>query len=364
MRILIGADFIPTVSNSNLFASGDIKQLLGEDLINLFMTADYRVVNLEEPLTDHANPIKKRGPNLSANPDCITAYKRLNINLVTLANNHIMDQGEEGLQSTIKILKDSNIAWVGAGKNINEAKEPYIVDYCGEKIGFYACCEHEFSIATEKAGGANPIDVFESVKDIRVLKEKCSYLIVLYHGGREYYRYPVPFQQRASRAFIDAGADLVISQHSHCVGSKEEYNGKTAIYGQGNLLFDLKDDEFWETGMLICVDTLNNKIDYYPVKKNGNTVRLADSLICEKVISLFIENSKKITSDAFTREAFRKEAFKSKKYYLRLLHGNSLSDKIRDKFFNSNLYSSEAIIDLFDIINCESHLELLKEILK
>lgn len=364
MRIIIGADFIPTAQNSDLFKAGNCEEIVGSELMQIMNDADYRIINLEAPLYDHSSPIKKRGPLLKAESACIEAYKELGIDLVTLANNHIMDHGSEGLVSTFDALSESNIAWVGAGQNIEEASKPYIINLNNEKIGIYACCEHEFSIASSDKPGANPVDVFNCLDSIRNLKEICNYVIVLYHGGREYYRYPVPFQQKISRAFIKAGADVVVSQHSHCVGCKEKYRDGTIIYGQGNFLFDLKDDEYWRTGLLIKVDTVFNDIEYIPVCKSGEKVRLANDDEKKSIMELFESNSKEIENEDYVENRFKAEADKYKGYYLRLLHGNSLLDKLLDKAFKRKPYSDASLIDLYDILYCESHLELLKEIVK
>ena len=80
----------------------------------------------------------------------------------------------------------------------------------GKKIGIYACVEHEFTVATEKESGANPIDLLETPDHIVELKKQCDYVIVLYHGGKEQYRYPSPNLQKTCRKLVEKGADLVV----------------------------------------------------------------------------------------------------------------------------------------------------------
>ena len=104
MRIIIGADLVPTESNYDLFKKGDVKTLLGDDLLTLLSNADYRIFNLEVPLTDKTTPIDKCGPALIAPTKTICGIKALNPSLLCLANNHILDQGQQGLKSTIEIL--------------------------------------------------------------------------------------------------------------------------------------------------------------------------------------------------------------------------------------------------------------------
>ena len=104
MSILIGADIVPTKSNLEQFAKGDIGFLVGEHIISLFQEADYRILNLEVPLADRATPIDKGGHNMIAPTSSAAAIKALDVDLLTLCNNHILDQGAEGLSSTIDCL--------------------------------------------------------------------------------------------------------------------------------------------------------------------------------------------------------------------------------------------------------------------
>jgi len=248
MELLIAGDLVPTQSNIELFKNADIKALLGEELLSLWRSADARIFNLEVPLTDQESPIDKCGPNLISPTEEIKGINALNPSLITLANNHILDQGEQGLFSTMDILTKNNIPFVGAGNNIFEASKPYIIKQDGFKIGIYTCAEHEFSIATEKTAGANPFDPLESLDHISDLKEKCDYVVVLYHGGKEHYRYPSPNLKKVCRKMVDKGANLIVCQHSHCIGCFEEYDNATIIYGQGNIIFNKQDNEFWNSG--------------------------------------------------------------------------------------------------------------------
>lgn len=225
MNILIGADLVPTRSNIDLFASGDTQTLLGEELNNILQNADYRIFNLEVPLTDQEQPIPKCGPHLVAPTKCVAGYKAMHVDLLTLANNHILDQEQQGLLSTCSVLDVAGIAYTGVGQTPDEAAKPYIFECDGKQIGVYACAEHEFSIVTEHSAGANPIDLLETPDHVAALKEQCDYVIVLYHGGKEHYRYPSPNLQKVCRKLVEKGADLVVCQHSHCIGCEEKIPG-------------------------------------------------------------------------------------------------------------------------------------------
>ena len=187
-KIIIGADVVPTSSNYTYFKNGDIHHIIGTEIEEILNKSDYSIFNLEVPLTDEESPISKCGPNLIAPTYTIKGLKKINPYFFTLANNHILDQGNKGLQKTIEILKHENIAYSGAGNNLEEARKPYIININDIKIGIYCCAEHEFTIADKDKAGANPYDPLESFDHVKKLKEEVDFVIVLYHGGKEHYR--------------------------------------------------------------------------------------------------------------------------------------------------------------------------------
>ena len=125
-----------------------------------------------------------------------------------------MDYGAQGLRDTMEILSTHDISYTGAGESLGRAQQPFIFRADGKTIGVYACAEHEFTIAGKASPGANPFDPLYSLDHISELKQKCDYVIVTYHGGKEYYRYPSPRLSEVCRKIAQKGADLVLCQHS------------------------------------------------------------------------------------------------------------------------------------------------------
>lgn len=372
MSIVIGADIVPTTNNFDFFEKGNLSALVGGDLKNVLNEVDFRVFNLETPLTDIISPINKCGPTLHAPTSSVLGIKKLDINLFTLANNHIMDQGNAGLVSTIKLLDDNKINHLGAGENIEQARQSYIKNIKGKKIGFYACAEHEFSIASESQPGANPFDCFESFDHIANLKTKCDYIIVLYHGGKEHYRYPSPMLQCVCRKFIEKGANLVVCQHSHCIGCEEKYMFGTIVYGQGNFLFSSCKGLFVRESLLIKIND-DFSIEYLPVVKFENGVRLATGDSAKKIISDFICRSEDIKNPDFVKTEYSIFAKKMLKNYLLACSGFGHRYVLR--FLNKltfgrlsvaliNRYEKRELLAIRNYLECEAHRELFIEGLK
>lgn len=373
MKIFIGADLVPTNSNEMLFRNGDDVALVGEELRNLLEEADYRIFNLEVPLTDEVAPIDKCGPNLIAPTATLAGIKAIGADLVTLANNHIMDQGRQGLFSTIQTLQENGISCVGAGENLQMAQKPFILERDGRRIGVYACAEHEFSIANSNKPGANPFDPLESLDHIAELKQHTDCVVVLHHGGKEYYRYPSPNLQKVCRKMVEKGADLVICQHSHCIGCEEKWQNGTIIYGQGNFLFDHSESEFWQTSLLIELSVGDNvALTYRPLRKQGNVVRLAQGKEAEEILSAFCDRSAEIQEEGVVERKFQdfsEEMFwsyigafhgkRTKKLWFRII--NKISGHRFAKWYLNRQYDRQAILRIQNYVECESHREVLLE---
>jgi len=365
MQLLIAGDLVPTQSNIDLFNKADTNSLLGDELHAIWNYVDIRIFNLEVPLTDKEAPIAKCGPNLIAPVSTVNGIKALSPSLIALANNHILDQGEQGLKSTQDFLNKQDIPFVGAGENLSEASKPYIIQKDELTIGIYACAENEFTIATKNTPGANPFDPLESLDHIQSLKEKCDFVLVIYHGGKEHYRYPSPYLQKVSRKIVEKGADLVVCQHSHCVGCYEEYKDATIVYGQGNFIFDHSDSEYWQTSLLLKIEITDKlNVEYIPFIKEGNVIRKADEKQEKEILGEFKKRSEEIIQEGFIDNQYAKFAENNIEKYLRNFSGfGKWMSRIDRRIFKGKLLKKmndeKKLLSMQNYIECEAHRELL-----
>lgn len=235
--IIVVGDTFPTYTNTHFFASGDVESLFGEKICNMFANADLTICNLEGALTDNPERCNKIGPVIIAPTNTVEAYKRLGVDCCMLANNHITDGGHQGVVDTIRTLDNANIKHIGAGINENEIERSLVYDLGNIKIGLYNVCELMYNRPAHNKGGAWLYDEYIVCKEIADLKSRCDYLIVIYHGGIERFRYPSPENRKRFHRMADNGADMILSQHTHCIGCEEWYKGAYLLYGQGNFLF-------------------------------------------------------------------------------------------------------------------------------
>lgn len=216
--------------------------------------ADYAIVNLEAPVInrDSAKPIAKIGPNLHCSPKAIDALVYAGFNMVTLANNHFYDFGDTGVSDTLEACQ-GKLDVIGGGLCLRDASQPVRKTIKQRTFTFINCCEHEYSIATPHSGGSNPLNPFVVFKQIQEAKEKNDKIIVIVHGGREWFQYPTPRMKETYRFFIDAGADVVINHHQHCYCGYEEYKKGLIFYGLGNFCFYHKQytDDLWNYGYFV-----------------------------------------------------------------------------------------------------------------
>lgn len=161
--------------------------------------------------------------------------------IVTVANNHALDYGTDALLDTCDTLDSAGILHVGSGKNLEEAKQPQIIEKNGKKIGFLGA-SRVFPTGGWAAGSSHPgmfsaYDTASVVQEIQKVKKECDYLVVYVHWGIERNTQPEAYQREMGHQYIDAGADLVVGSHPHVLQGIELYHGKWILYSLGNFVF-------------------------------------------------------------------------------------------------------------------------------
>ncbi|NQU87162.1 MAG: CapA family protein [Mariniphaga sp.] len=372
IQLLIGADICPIGRNLPFFQLGEATALFN-DLLPEFESADLSIVNLECPLIQDESPIKKIGPVLGAPTTCVNGLKASGINIVNLANNHIMDHGSQGLETTLETLKKNGIAYFGAGMDLFNARKIIIHKIKNKRIGFIGLAEHEFGIAERNKSGSNPLDVIDFVRNVNNHCSKFDYLIVLVHGGNEHYQYPRPNLIETCRFLVEQGANAVICQHSHCVGCMETYKGAPINYGQGNLLMDMPSKyETWYEGILVSleIETLGDceiQIKLIPYRQSDEQPGAKRMSPEQEVRFLydFKNRSKSFQDESFVISQWDNYCRNHRQQYLNMLHGKSnLLRKILGRLDLLHYLESKVLQrKRLHLIRCESHREAIINVL-
>jgi len=254
MKILLAGDFCPAGKIERLVLEGNSSQIntVFDKIRPYSNKSDFVVVNLECPLTHEIIPISKVGPNLKADPKTIVLLENLGVDLVAMANNHIYDYGQGGLEETLNVCHKHKIATVGAGKTLVEAQQAYIAIIKGKRVAFVNFAENEFCNANKSHGGANPMDIIDNLKQINSAKQQADIVIVIIHGGHELFHYPSPRMIKQYRFYAELGITAIIGHHPHCICGYEIHQGVPIFYSLGNFLFDRETSfEGWYEGYMV-----------------------------------------------------------------------------------------------------------------
>jgi hypothetical protein len=210
------------------------------DIEPVFREADLRIGNLESPLFLSPSPEPKRNL-LGAPPSSVEALRFLGFTALSLGNNHITDQGSEGITRTCEILDTCNISHFGAGKNLDAALRPAIVNGNGLSFAFlsYAAESPDVGaqLATESRAGCTPLSLDRIGQAIAAIRDTVSHVIVSLHWGYQYDHYPEPQQIEMARKIIDLGALIVHGHHPHVIQGMELYRNGLILYSLGNFFF-------------------------------------------------------------------------------------------------------------------------------
>lgn len=271
MKIVIAGDFFISDNYKNT-------RLIDISVQELFRNSDYKIINLEAPIIgdDPNNKILKTGPHLRCSEDVVMPYlKKLEVDMVTLANNHILDYGVNGLNETINTLNKNDISYIGAGSTVIKAAKPITVEREGIRIAILNFAENEWSNAREDNPGANPLDIIENVKQIKKSKATHDKVICIIHGGHEYSHLPSPRIVKQYRFYAENGADAIVSHHTHCIGGYEVYRNVPILYGLGNFIFTINSlFDVWYTGLISQLKIEKGSpisFELFPVKQEKKT---------------------------------------------------------------------------------------------
>lgn len=215
------------------------ENLLSSDIYSFLQNSNHVVANLEGAVYQPEDSENKSSYFHTIDPQAISIIKKMNADIWSIGNNHIMDAGTRGLISTQKIAKQENCLTVGAGINEDEASKPICLD--NNAIGIICVgYENECIPATLNTAGCFNWNNFELIKKrILEIKSKCRWCVVVSHAGEEFSPIPMPYTRERYIKFLKMGADVVVGHHPHVPENYEIFdNGKMIFYSLGNFIFD------------------------------------------------------------------------------------------------------------------------------
>ncbi|MEA4845934.1 MAG: CapA family protein [Clostridiaceae bacterium] len=240
LRIAVGGDVLLDRSVGRLIDKHGNDSIWG-DVKGILTSADISMVNLESPLSHRGCKEKDKQFIFRGKPQYVKALESAGIDIVSLANNHILDYGEIALSDTMKHLDDTGILYAGAGQNDDAAYTPVYIDKGTVRLAVLSA-SHVIPFAhwraeKNKPGIASAYDPARLLSEVKTASEKADIVLVYLHWGKEMKTQPEQYQKNIARSLIDAGADLVVGSHPHIIQGLEFYKGRLIAYSLGNLVF-------------------------------------------------------------------------------------------------------------------------------
>lgn len=227
--------------------SDSTRSCANKEVLDLLSKADIRCGTFEcafgnEPTYDEEK-VSDRGNVIYAKDADVRRLKELRMDVVSLANNHFFDLGENGALHTIELLDKEGVLHCGAGRNLEEAGAPVVMEIKGMKVAFLAFCDTDYNhvfkctYATESSPGINPMQKDYVVEEIKKCVALYKHVVVLAHWGSEHTFCPNISTAKMAKLMLDAGACLVLGSHPHRVQPVVNSAKGSVIYSMGNFLF-------------------------------------------------------------------------------------------------------------------------------
>ena len=220
-----------------------IKGILSSEIIDIMTKSDVMIVNSEFTVSNRGEAIKGKQYTFRAKLERLAIYNEMGVDMVTLANNHVYDFGQDAFLDMLDEFDKIKMPRIGAGHNLEEAMKPYYFVVNGYKVGFLNATRAEKYILTPGAtdtseGVFRCYDPTNMINQIKKVRKEADYVVAIIHFGKEGYHDLEEEQISSSHQYIDAGADIVVGHHAHVLQGVEIYNNKPIIYNLGNFIFN------------------------------------------------------------------------------------------------------------------------------
>jgi len=343
-----------------------------ESVCKLIKAARHALVNLEAAITETTDRIEKTGPHLTMPVSSLDHLKRLGFTALALANNHILDAGLAGLEDTLKLADEYGFLTLGATTEVGGARRAAKIrlPLSERSLTVLNYCEHEWSVR-EEGFGASGWHVLDAYSDIKQAQSDGDRVLVVLHGGNEYFPLPRPGLRKELRFLAENGADAIVMHHSHVPAAYEVWNEVPIFYGLGNFQFTLSiKHRGWGEGLLLNLSFPENasaKFDMIPILQSEQFgVRLASASEREEIVNQLEGYRLQVTSDDALSASWSEFASKTAKTFAKGItplfspHPKRLHRVIEmmySKMFLADLNAQKVALNY---IRCESHNESLR----
>ncbi len=277
-----------------MYKKWDDPELISSEILDFLHSADHVVANIEGPVAEAEQNTASSGVQQllhTIDPTAVKVLKSMKADIWNICNNHIMDAGEFGIESTLKIAADNGVKTIGAGMNIHEARKPVILNEAGGiglfGVGYQRACR---KADENKAGCYSWSDLEEIEKTISDIKKTCRWCVVVAHAGEEFTPLPSPYTRERYHKYLEMGADIVVAHHPHVPMNYETVGDKIIFYSLGNFIFDTdyQRSQFnTDIGVIVRINFTENEFTYEPM--GLKIIRGDERIVKDKLPRIFVD---------------------------------------------------------------------------
>lgn len=283
---------------------GDILTCFDEFVLKEMQEADIFMLNNEFPYTNRGTPTEGKTYTFRAQPESVKYLYDMGADIVSVANNHVYDYGEESLLDTLTTLEEAAMPYVGAGRNIEEAIKPVYFIANDYKIAYVSATQIEQGDYPDtKGAGENSAGVFRCWNDdriydvVREAKENADFVVAYIHWGQELSETLHWAQPDQAAKLVEAGADLIIGDHPHCLQEIAYIGAVPVVYSMGNFWFNSKTQD---SGIFKAVIDENGikSLQFVPAIQSGSKTTIASESEKQRILNYIQALSPTITIDS------------------------------------------------------------------
>ena len=277
-----------------MYGKWDDEELISEEILDFLHSADHVIPNVEGPVANAEQNTTQSGVQQllhTIDPKAVKVLNKMGADIWNICNNHIMDAGPYGIESTLRIAKELNVQTIGAGMNIDEARKPVIIEEAGGiglfGVGYQRACRRA---DVDKPGCYSWSDLDAIQNTINEIKAKCRWCIVVAHAGEEFTPLPSPYTRERYHKYLEMGADIVVGHHPHVPMNYETVGDKIIFYSLGNFIFDTdyqRSQHKTEFGIIVKLNFTENEFSYEPM--GLKIVRGDEKIVKDDLPPIFVD---------------------------------------------------------------------------
>ena len=272
--LIFTGDVLFANSFKNSYDAGGIEKVVAPELLQKLQDADILMINNEFPFSNRGTQMADKQFTFRCDPKYVKALQEMGVDIVSLANNHTLDYGREAFSDTFEVLDGAGILYAGAGNTPERAYELQVIEKNGKKFGFLAASRvipvSDWKVEERAPGMLTAYDDTKLVELVKQAQSECDFLSVYLHWGVEYDAYPQAYQTKIAKDCFEAGANLVLGAHTHCLQGISYIDGKPVFYSLGNFIFGQSIEKTMAVELTVAADgTASYKL--IPVAAAGGT---------------------------------------------------------------------------------------------